>query len=175
MKYFKALSYFILLALETTAAAAEISLPKGVSGLLKTSENSAIPQRCRPKNHDANVFVASMDSILPVVEADGSTDFTGFFELSGIFLFDANESGIPEAYGFGTARSSLGGGFPSYLWIDNEGEQFDIRNGPLASNFALGIPLHEEYLEDGLPTLVINLFDWECSVLAYPNGDIANN
>ncbi len=105
--------------------------------------------------------------------SDGIADFNGFFDVNGFFLFDANNSGKPEAYGFGTARSNLGGGFPSYLWIDNDGAQIDFREAEYSENFAQGMQLDGSYKGDGLPSLVINVSEWTCWVAVYPNGDVA--
>lgn len=174
------LASFLSILIAATPALAEISLPAGTTGLVEIPSISPIPQYCRPTGNDANLFVASKTNLLPVFEADGIEDFNevvdfGFFDLSGLFLFDNNDTGKPEAYGFGTARSGAGGGFPPYLWVNNRGEQIDFREGSYSENFSKGMLLDERYLGDGLPTLVIDLSEWTCSVSTYSNGDVAAN
>ena len=172
--------YFLTILVIATSVSAEISLPQAATGLIEIPSISAIPQHCRPTGNDANLFVVSTASILPVFEADGIKDFSrfvefGFFDLSGIFLLENNGTGKPKAYGFGTARSGAGGGYPSYLWINNRGEEIDFRDGSYSKNFSEGILLDERYLGDSLPTLVIDLSEWTCTVSTYSNGDVAEN
>ena len=154
-----------------TAASGETSLPEGVEGYIELPSISPIPRACHPRGAEVGLFVLSDAGVLPVMAASGIGDFSGYFDLTGMFLFDTDNTGRPEAYGFGTVRSEMGGGYPSNQWIDN----IDLRVGKYSENFLQGILLDHQYQGDGLPTLVIALAEWQCAILAYSNGDVAKN
>ena len=168
MKKFAAIIAGLVFA---TAASGETSLPEGVEGYMELPSISPIPRTCRPRKAEVSLFVLSDAGVLPVIAASGIDEFSGSFDLTGMFLFDTDNIGRPEAYGFGTVRSEMGGGYPSNLWIDN----IDLRVGEYSENFSQGILLDHQYQGSGLPTLVIALAEWQCAILARPNGDIANN
>lgn len=169
------LATFATMLVFGASVSAETSLPEGVTSYIKLESISPVPRTCHPRQADVNFFVLAPTGILTVFTSNGATDFDGYFDLTGMFLVDTDGTGKPEAYGFGTVRSEAGGGYPSYLWINRDGEKIDFREEKYYEEFHQGLLLDEQYQGSGLPTLVIALSEWSCSILARPNGDVAAN
>lgn len=124
---------------------------------------SPIPSNCIPKKGIAPLYVLTKDEIA-LVRLRKSGSYSGFFDVRGLVLLDKNANGLPEAYGFGSERSSMGG---------DSGPQHSVRiqdsTDDLIRNFQNGltvIPWHS-------PTLFIDMSDWTCGLVHHPNGDIA--
>jgi len=123
---------------------------------------SPIPSNCTPIKGTPPLYVLTKDEIA-LVRFRRDDSYHGYFDVRGLVLIDKNANGIPEAYGFGSERSSMGG---------DSGPQHSVRSEDSAEDLMRSFDKGLTVIPWHSPTLFIEMSDWTCRPIHFSNGDI---